>query len=239
MNNNKISVCMAVYNGERYIKEQLMSIINQLPHPYDEIIISDDGSTDNTIDIIKEIKDQRITIYSSKSKNVIYNFENAIKHATGNYIFLSDQDDIWYPHKIETSLINLQSNIMVFSNLSVFEGCNLDVLKLLYDKDKKLEGFARNFIRNRYVGATIAFKSELTKHLLPFPKKISMHDIWIGILAEIYGKTKFINEPLIYYRRHGNNFSTTGSSSSNGLFKMLINRINLLKCVTQRIFRDF
>ena len=236
--NDKISVCMAVYNGEKYIKEQLISIVNQLPHSYDEIIISDDGSTDNTITIIQEIKDDRIIIHNSESRNVIYNFENAIKRATGNYIFLSDQDDIWYPNKIKTALFYLQSNIMIYSNLSMFKGSDINTSKLLYNKNKKLEGFVKNFIRNNCVGATVAFNNELSKHLLPFPKNISMHDIWIVLLAEVYGTTKFINEPLIYYRRHGNNLSTTGSSSSNGLFKMVINRLNLLMNVMQRVLRD-
>lgn len=237
MNAKKVSVCMAVYNGEKYIKEQLMSIIAQLPHVYDEIIISDDGSTDNTLDIIKEFNDSRIKIYNSKSKNVIYNFENAIKNATGEYIFLSDQDDIWYPNKISETIIQLENNIMVFSNLSIFKD-DIKNSKTLYDENKKLEGFIRNFIKNNFVGATMAFKKELKKHILPFPKNISMHDVWIGLIAELYGTTKFIVKPLIFYRRHNNNISTTGSKSKNNMFKIVKMRFNLLSCIILRLIRD-
>jgi len=88
-----ISVCIATYNGEKYIKEQLDSIINQLDKN-DEIIISDDGSSDNTIKIIESYKDGRIVLYKNSFKNVVLNFEFAIDKSKGDYIFLSDQDDI-------------------------------------------------------------------------------------------------------------------------------------------------
>lgn len=94
-----ISVCMATYNGEEYIKEQLESILCQLGE-MDEIIISDDGSTDNTLNIIESYNDSRIKIHINTGKHgFVYNFENALQKAKGEYIFLSDQDDIWLPEK--------------------------------------------------------------------------------------------------------------------------------------------
>ena len=94
-----ISVCIATYNGEKYLREQLDSILPQLAES-DEVIVSDDGSTDGTIDLITSLNDPRIKIVSNSGrKGYVGNFENALKHTTGDYIFLSDQDDIWYPNK--------------------------------------------------------------------------------------------------------------------------------------------
>ena len=90
-----ISVCIATYNGEKYIKEQLLSILPQLGKK-DEVIISDDHSTDNTLDIVKGLNDNRIKIVmNNREKGYTSNFENALSYAIGDYIFLSDQDDIW------------------------------------------------------------------------------------------------------------------------------------------------
>jgi len=115
----KISVCMATYNGERYLKEQLDSILKQLSFT-DEIIISDDGSQDRTIEIIESFGDSRIKLFHSTQQNLIYNFENALSKASGDIIFLSDQDDIWYENKVEKSMYHLQKYGLVFSNALTF-----------------------------------------------------------------------------------------------------------------------
>ena len=97
----KISVCIATYNGERYIREQLDSILSQLSLD-DEVIISDDGSKDSTIEIISSYLDSRIKVFKNNGKHgYVGNFENALNHSSGDFIFLSDQDDIWELQKIE------------------------------------------------------------------------------------------------------------------------------------------
>ena len=236
MKTDKISICIATYNGEKYIKQQLVSIINQLPHEYDEVIISDDNSSDNTISKIKEIKDDRIVIYNSKSRNVILNFQNAINKSSGNYIFLSDQDDIWSDNKIEIFSKELQTNLMVFSNLILFndEG-NINFDNALYKKGTNQSGIIKNFIKNRYTGATMAFRRELIHYALPFPKNIPMHDIWLGLLAEWYGHVKYVDEPLLFYRKHENNLSETGRKSSKSLSERTKMRLNLFLSFMQRI----
>ena len=111
-----ISVCMATYNGETYIKEQIESIINQLSSS-DELIISDDKSTDNTLKIINEFKDPRIKIYiHEKDHGFVKNFENALEKAKGDFIFLSDQDDIWLPNKVAATLKELEYYDFVVSD---------------------------------------------------------------------------------------------------------------------------
>jgi glycosyltransferase involved in cell wall biosynthesis len=238
MHNNKISVCMATYNGEKYIKQQLFSIINQLPNSYDEILISDNSSSDDTILRIQEIDDNRIKIYNSNARNVIFNFENSISKATGDYIFLADQDDIWSKDKIKIILPELEENLLVFSNFILFnDDKNIDKENTLFDKGINQSGFIKNLIKNRFTGATMAFKKELLDYAMPFPKSIPMHDIWLGLLAEYYGKVKYIDIPLLYYRKHTNNLSETGLKSSKKITEKLKTRYNLIVCFSKRILQ--
>lgn len=114
-----ISVCMATYNGEKYIKEQLKSILKQLG-PCDEVVISDDGSKDNTKDVIDSIEDKRIHYYvNSGTHGFTHNFENALRHASGNFIFLSDQDDIWMDNKVSIVMEALKTADFVTHDLSL------------------------------------------------------------------------------------------------------------------------
>lgn len=227
---------MATYNGEKYVEEQLNSILKQLDDN-DEIIISDDNSSDSTIEIIASLKDPRIKLLHSTFRNVILNFENALENASGDIIFLSDQDDIWSDNKVETFVCELESNLLVFSNLILFnDGKNIHNANALYKKGKDQTGIIKNFIKNRYTGATMAFRSELIDYALPFPKHIPMHDIWLGLIAEWYGKVKYIDEPFLYYRKHESNLSETGRKSSKSLFEKFKMRTNLIVSLVQRIY---
>lgn len=226
---------MATFNGELYIKEQLNSILVQL-RPYDEVIISDDGSTDNTISIINSINDPRVRLFKNSFKNVILNFEFTLKKATGEIIFLSDQDDVWFSDKVKKSLDLLNRYDLIFTNLSLFKD-DLAKSKPLYDTSRNFQGIQRNFIKNHCVGATMAFKSNILKYVLPFPKGIEMHDMWIFFISSFFVKTKYYNKPLIYYRRHGANVSNTGERTSNSIFKILRIRINWIYNLTKRIFK--
>lgn len=233
MDNLKISICMAVYNGEKFIKEQLDSILPQLGEN-DEVIISDDGSTDQTLSIIEDYQDDRISTYHSGKRSIIKNFENSLRRASGDVIFLADQDDIWYPNKVEIMLSYMNRFDLIFSNASVFSK-NTEASYLLYDKSKLRTGLLRNFIKNNYIGATMAFKRSILKSALPFPSGIYMHDIWLAMIGEIKGKNFFIEEPLIYYRRHGNNASETGEKSSNTLIVKLTMRYKLALSLLRRV----
>ena len=140
-----ISVCMATYNGECFLKEQIDSILPQLSQE-DELIISDDGSTDRTLEIIASYKDERIKVFNhEKTGNKYYptlkvcystsNFENALNQAKGDYIFLSDQDDVWEKNKINESLELLKKYDYVIHNLSLIDE-NGNVLKEKYYKNR-------------------------------------------------------------------------------------------------------
>jgi len=231
-----ISVCMATYNGEKFITEQINSILSQLQMD-DELIISDDSSTDNTIEIINSYKDNRIKLIENQSfKNPIFNIENAIKNALGDFIFLSDQDDIWLPDKVNKTLNYLQKYDCVVSDAIIIDKNSNILEESFYKINKTKKGFIKNFIKNGYLGCCLAFKKELIKYIIPFPRNIPMHDIWIGLISEIYGKTVFCNDALLYYRRHGSNFSMSSEKSKNNLYKKVIYRLIILLNLVKRYF---
>ena len=205
MNN---SVVMATYNGEKYIKEQIYSILKNL-NDDDELIISDDGSTDNTLKIIKNYNDKRIKIFDGPRKGVKQNFANAIKHASGEYIFLSDQDDIWEENKIkEVRKIFEKDNCIVVTHNALIVDKELNSSnKTFFEFRKSGNGKLKNIYKNTYIGCCMAFKSQLKDKILPIPNNIEMHDQWIGMLGEKYGKSIFLDKCLIKYRRHDGNVS--------------------------------
>lgn len=232
----RISVCIATYNGSRYIKEQLESILKQL-NSDDEVIISDDKSTDRTLEIIKEFGDPRIKIYDeNKFGSPVRNFENAIEKATGEYIFLSDQDDQWVENKVKIMLTALKDFDLVVSNAFIGDE-SLNIIRDSYFEWRNSRvGIVKNFIKNSYLGCCMAFKKKILDVVLPFPKNIPMHDMWIGIVVELYYKPVFIQEKLIIYRRHDGNatFLNEDYTSNESLISKLRFRYNLLIAVIGR-----
>lgn len=218
-----ISVCIATYNGEKYIREQLLSILFQLESD-DEIIISDDHSTDRTISIIKSLNDNRIKIFFNLKKGYTNNFQNAIIHATGDHIFLSDQDDVWKKDKVKIIVGFLNDYDFVVSNAEVVDE-NLVPTGLTFFEMRggSKNGFWSNLIKAKYLGCCMAFNKKILNRLLPFPEKVKLcpHDLWLSLISEFYYKTYVINEPLILYRRHSHNVSTGGAKSTSSLLFMI------------------
>lgn len=226
-----VSVCIATYNGETYIKEQLESILVQLLSD-DEVIISDDGSTDNTLKIVDEINDSRVKVFrNGKSKGVIGNVGNSLEKSKGEIIFLSDQDDVWLPGKVKIMTAALKDTDLVISDCMVTN----ENLKVIHDSFQKLNKSKHNkwlaLIKNPYLGCCMAFNRKVLNFALPFPEKIPMHDIWIGNVAAFYYDFQLIPDKLILYRRHGKNTSTSSEPSENNIFKKIQLRINLAVCI--------
>lgn len=223
----KVSVAMATYNGEKYIKEQITTILDNL-QDNDELIISDDGSNDNTINIIKSFNDQRIKLIDGPRKGLKQNFNNAIKNTTGDYIFLSDQDDIWMPDKVNKILEEFRKNhyILIQHDAIVVDENDNVIFDSFAEHRKVGTGIVKNLIKNSYHGCCITFRKELKNKILPIPDTVYLHDQWIGMIAEIEGKTYFLNEKLMKYRRHSENNSSFKHLS---IGKMLKNRINYTK----------
>ena len=213
---------MATYNGEKYIKEQIESILVNL-NEEDELIISDDGSTDGTIEIINSFIDKRIKVFKGPRKGINKNFENAILNCNGDYIFLSDQDDYWYPNKVRTVLNAFKDGyILVQHNARVVDSNGSPLINSFSSYRKVRGGFFNNWLRNTYHGCLMSFSKDLVKYILPFPKRGCFHDQWIGMIANAKGKTTFIDDILVDYKRYGNNQS---SFKRHPFFIQLRNRI--------------
>jgi glycosyltransferase involved in cell wall biosynthesis len=225
----KISVCIATYNGSKYIRRQLDTILQQLPGDY-EVIISDDSSTDNTLDIVKSYNNSHIIILpNQKFRNPIYNFENALKHASGDVIFLSDQDDIWQPTKVEKALAALNNCDIVLSDCSIIDAEGKVIEESFFKINGSGRGFFKNLWKNSYLGCCLAFRKDVLKKATPFPKDIPMHDWWLGIISETFYRITIINEQLISYRRHGVNATPTGEVSNFPYWDRLGFRLALIK----------
>lgn len=238
----RISVCMTTCNGGRYIKQQLESILIQLGKN-DEVIISDDSSTDNTVEIIKSLHDNRIKLFEGmKFGHHTPNFECALSRSTGDYIFLSDQDDVWHCDKVSTMLRWFPEYDLVTSDCMVVDE-NLEEISPSFFKEKfNRSGFVRNVIHNNFLGCCTAFNRRILKLSLPFPSNNLSHESWIGAVAGAFGKTKFIPNKLIMFRRHSSNNSNTLKGSELTFNGKLIFRIrlivNIFKLMTKQYLRS-
>ncbi len=232
----RISVAMVSYQGAKYIKEQLESILVTLG-PEDEIIISDDGSTDGTREIISkyQAQDNRIRMIDGPKSGVKANVENALRACHGEYIFLADQDDIWMPEKVERVMAAFEEKkvgLVVHDAIVTDGACKEVILDSFYSLKGSGAGVAKNIWRNTYIGCCMAFKRDLLKEVLPIPSYIEMHDQWIGVINDKQKRgTCFLSDKLLKYRRHGNNAS---GMSHYGVVRMIKNRI----CFLWALFRS-
>ncbi|WP_165003188.1 MULTISPECIES: glycosyltransferase family 2 protein [unclassified Enterococcus] len=228
------SVCIATFNGGRYLREQLDSILQQLAEE-DEVIISDDGSVDDTWAILNDYaeKDHRIKLFEGPKQGLIANFGYAIQQAKGELIFLADQDDVWLEHKVEKITDYFKKNpdkTVVVSDLVIVDSELKEIHASYFSYRRSKEGWLNNLIRSHYIGAGMAFRSTLKKEILPIPADVPMHDMWIGLLG---GKhTGFLREPLTLYRRHDFNASEIETHSS--LMQKLSWRVHLAAALIKR-----
>lgn len=205
----KISVAIAAYKGESFIGEQLVSVLSQLDF-LDEVIVSDDLPGGETEKIVKEMaaKDRRIKYIEGPGKGLIKNFENSIKHCSGDFIFLADQDDVWLPDKVKLVSDKLEAGADLVLHNAMVTDKKLTVRDTSFFKSHGAKtGYFNNLLKNSYMGCCMAFKKELSEKILPFPENLPMHDQWIGLIAEKTGKVCLVEKPLILYRRHGANVS--------------------------------
>ena len=225
-----ISVCMATYNGGRYLKEQIDSVLSQLSEN-DELVISDDHSTDSTNEIIKSYTDNRIKFYLNElEKGVTHNFENALLHSKGDIIFLADQDDVWLPNKIkELSEFLVQGKYDVVTGNCALTDSNLNIIqeKFYTDKsplDKTVWG---NFVKDLWLGSCMAFTREVLMATLPFPKRMAAHDLWIALYSQLHFNCGYYPKVLQLYRRHDATVSFAGGKSTNKLSYKISYRLYL------------
>lgn len=205
-----ISVAMATYNGEKYLREQIDSILAQT-HKNIEFIVCDDRSTDNTVAILREYQQLGKLSYSVNEKNLGYyhNFERALSLCHGDYIALADQDDIWLPNKLEILLNEIGTNSLIASDALLVDKNN-EILQSSFKSYANLPvvyeyDFLRVLHSGFITGCTIMLRREMLNHAMPFPKSIQYHDWWLGFVGFKTGGTRYIDQQLIRYRQHDNN----------------------------------
>lgn len=226
MEQEKIDILLATYNGEKYLKEQIDSILNQTYSNF-RLLISDDCSKDDTKKILEEYekKDNRIKVfYQEKNLGYVKNFEFLLKQVESSIYALSDQDDVWLPEKIEKTYNKLKQtgSDLVFTDLEVVNE-NLETIypsfndyMLLTRKIKKYkESFLLQYLYNCITGCTLMSKKEFLDKIIPIPvsSKYVIHDTWIGLIVSLYGKIEYLDEKTVRYRQHGNNQVGAGKIS--------------------------
>ncbi len=226
----RISVAMITKNGEKYLAQELDSILKNLGEE-DEIVISDDGSTDGTVETIRayQAKNERIRLVQGPQEGIIANIENVVQKCNGDFIFLADQDDVWKEDKVKKVISEFNKNaVLVMHDAQVF---NEDLTKMIMPSFFEYRGcksgtFA-NLVKNRYIGCCMAFRKELVPRFLPIPRTLPMHDQWIGLTADLRkDKVVLIREPLLKYRRHE---AAASDFSHNSVPVMIKNRCNLVR----------
>ncbi|WP_428225322.1 glycosyltransferase [Flavobacterium sp.] len=214
----KVSVALCTYNGEKYLNEQIDSILNQT-RKVDEIIVCDDRSTDQTLSILKQYKVKYPNVFkifeNATTLRSVKNFEKAIQKCSGDVIFLSDQDDIWALNKVECYLLffdkNPTINVVASNGYCIDENSNIhdkyaiwDVPFFLENKGVEFEFFKLiSMTGNIATGASMAFKKEILVSIFPFPIIENFHhDEWIAIISSSMNQFAFINDKCFYYRIH-------------------------------------
>lgn len=232
-----IAVLIATYNGEVFLKQQLDSILNQT-YSNLKIYISDDNSSDSTAQIIKTYKekfpDTIFYIFNKNNIGVVKNFENLILNCEEDYIALSDQDDVWLADKLEKQMKamlalereNITRACLVHSDLCMIDEKDEIIHESYFKFRKYVLGEKKDLGHilgpSGIMGNTLLFNKELKNIALPFPDKLDVHDYWLGVNAELFGKRKTIKETLVQYRIHTHNASNSKSTLKNN--KITINR---------------
>ena len=214
-----IAVLLATYNGKNYLRQQLDSLLNQTFDNF-RIVVHDDGSTDGTIDILNEYRDnnpEKIELLHGQScGSAKANFLWMLKKEEADVYFFCDQDDVWHETKIEKSLKalgDLSEPACVFSDMWVVDE-NLNEISDSFiryiGREPGNTAYTQILIDNPAAGCTMCFNRalrDLTVELLPKLdlENIPMHDALVLALASITGDVKAIDEPLVYYRQTGNN----------------------------------
>lgn len=234
MRKSRISFVLAAYNGAPYIKAQIQSVLACLSEG-DELVISDDGSSDGTRDVVRSIEDGRITLLPAGGRlGYQGNFERAILASSGDYIFFSDQDDICLPERVSRSMAALAEVECVCGDAIVVDE-SLGALHPSFFKLRKAKfGAIQLFLRPAVIGATMAARRDFVMRSLPFPRQVP-HDLWLSLRAASRGNLHVVHEPFILYRRHPGVASATGSQSNRKIVEILTERVSLVRSLIQRV----
>lgn len=233
---SSVSVVMTVFNGEVFIKEQIDSVLRELL-PGDEFIFVIDSSPDSSLEIVNNFNSKLIKVYENNSNiGVVASFERGLRLAAHEIVFLCDQDDIWLPGKRAAFVRTFEEDpqvLVVISDAQIIDRSGL----ITGESFMAMRGGFRGgvwstLVRNRYIGCAMAVRRELIRKALPFPRRVPMHDMWLGVLGRTLGRVHYKATPFIQYRRHGGNASP---SRHQGWIRMLSWRFILFISLINRV----
>lgn len=200
-----ISIAMTTYNGEKYLEEQLESIYAQ-SYKNIEVVVTDDCSTDKTVEILEAYHIEYGLQYFVNEKNIgfVKNFEEAIALCQGEYIALSDQDDIWETNKLQILSHQMKDALLIHSDALLIDAEGEIINTSYMHRSNKVlrKNIVEYFFNNDVTGCTMMFSRKLLSTILPMPKDIIAHDWWIAILARKQGKIVYVQKELVRYRQH-------------------------------------
>lgn len=233
---------MTTYKGEKYREEQLTSIENSISEAFGavnksvaQIIVSEDGDDKEFLAQLEQRGDA-YTPLKGPGCGAVSNFEYGLSHATGDIIFLSDQDDVWTIEKVDKVLKAFEDSncMMVVHDADLIDGAGKQIGDSFYAVRNSGAGILKNIWKNSYIGCCMAFRKELLDYALPFPTSGTLHDQWLGLLAEQKGSVVFLEEKLLHYRRHEENVS---GMQHLPVTTMLYNRMSLCWNLLKRKIR--
>lgn len=234
----QVSVCMATWNGAEYVREQLDSILAQLA-PGDEVVVVDDASSDDTVAVISGIGDPRIRLFPrAENRGYVRTFGEALSRANGEFLFLSDQDDVWVPGRVEAMVAALAEHDVVASNLATLGGPDripgpfwvTDWRVYARDSGRHVRNLALLLTGFQcYWGCAMAVHRRALDYLLPFPDFLyETHDQWIGLAANMAGSIAHLDMRTLRRRYHDDNLTPL---QPRGVRAALRSRLLLLRCI--------
>lgn len=213
-----ISVCLATWNGEKFLGDQLASILPQLAAD-DELVITDDSSSDDSVQIIRDLHEPRVRLFvGNRFHSPLRNFEFAVSRTRGGYIVLADQDDVWLPDKLALTVAKMKelerlhdpaTPLLVHTDLQVVDADLRPIAASLwrYQLTDPIGGVALNrlLVQNPVTGCTVMINAALRDLSLPIPAGAVMHDWWLALVAAAFGAIGHVSRPTVLYRQHSGN----------------------------------
>jgi glycosyltransferase involved in cell wall biosynthesis len=235
----RMSVCLATYNGQRYIGDQIRTILEDIS-VVDEVVVVDDASTDNTVAIIEAFLDPRIRIHvNSVNQGHVKAFERAIRLAIGSSVCLADQDDLWPRGRTDAIAEALCGYDAVAGQFQTFNESGDTYTSSLRPADsahafRNVASLALG--RREYYGCAMAFNSSVREYMLPIPRYVEAHDHWIALCGNICGELGHLDRVLVLRRLHDSNLT---SSRRRPIRSMLLSRVILTRSTVRLLYRSF
>lgn len=226
-----ISIAMATYNGARYLEQQLESIFRQSYQPL-EVVVSDDCSSDGTVEILERYASLGKLKYIRNNANLGYvrNFQKVLGECTGELVALADQDDLWYENKIDRLYEAIGDNLLIHSDARLIDQDGKELADSFSRHSRKMtlpRSLTEACLNGSVTGCTTLLRRELLDMALPIPQGVYVHDKWLGLIAFMEGRFAYLDEALIGYRQHTGNsigLADAAPSLAGKLLKVLKRR---------------